>query len=206
MRGNRLPGTVTILDPNDWHVLGAFTVAWPEIYDLAIVPRAILAGVATGFRTNSARAREENQLAMFAAAGVQPQRLWAIGEPLPHGSLRATVRVTVPNAMKPREIRKLPCRVTNRGDALFVTAAPNPIHLCYRWYDEANEAVGAGDWLHTPLVKALAPNETIDTELVVQAPDRPGRYALAATLLQQNVAWFDDVDPANGQRTGVEVG
>jgi hypothetical protein len=201
-----VPGTVTILDRDDWSVTGAFDVEWPEIYDLVIVPREILAGVANGFRTNPTRVRERDQLALFDAAGVQPQRLWAVGEPIPRASLRATLDAAVPATMKPREIVGVPCRVSNDGDVLFVTAPPNPTYLCYRWYDMAGEQVGAGDWLHTPLGRALAPKETLSTTFLVQAPPQPGRYTLAATLLQVDVAWFDDVDASNGLRASVEVG
>jgi acetolactate synthase-1/2/3 large subunit len=201
----RPPAVVTVLDRADWSVIGTFALEWPEIYDLAIVPRELVAGVATGFRTNPSRVRQHDQFAMFAAAGVQPKRLWAVGEPLPHASLRATIDADVPPAMRAGEIITVPCRITNRGDALFVTAPPNPVHVCYRWYDGAGKPVGAGTWLHTPLGYALPPGEMAAGEFRVRAPEEPGRYTLAASLLQAGVAWFDDVDPSSGQRTGVDV-
>jgi acetolactate synthase-1/2/3 large subunit len=207
IRTNRPRATVTMLDRADWSFVGAFDVVeWPEIYDLAIVPREILAGVANGFRTNAGRVQELDQLALFAAAGVQPRRLWAVGEPLPQASMRVALDASLPAAMRTREITRVPCRVSNRSDAMFITAPPNPIELCYRWYDAAGDPVGAGDWLHTPLGRALAPGETVATEFLVQAPAQPGRYTLGVTLLQENVAWFDDVDAANGLRAQVDVG
>lgn len=199
------PATVTILARDDWSTIGEFDLEWAEIYDLVIVPRDIVAGVATGFRTNTHRVREQDQAALFDAAGVAPQRLWAVGEPIRRASLRATLRATVPTTMRPREIVEVPCTVANDADVIFVTAPPNPVYICYRWYDAAGEPVGAGEWLHTPLARALPPAERIAATFLVQAPEQPGRYTLAASLLQQNVAWFDDVDAANGQRTPVDV-
>jgi hypothetical protein len=200
-----VPATVTILDRDDWSVIGEFALEWPEIYDLAIVPREILAGVANGFRTNPSRVRERDQLALFDAAGVQPLRVWATGHPIPAASMRTTFVATPPAAMKPRAIVEVPYRVSNDGDAIFITAPPNPISVCYRWYDDQGEPVGAGDWLHTPFGRALAPQETASGTFLVQAPQQPGRYTLAATLLQENVAWFDDVDAANGHRADIDV-
>ena len=197
--------TVTILDRNDWSVLGEFALEWPEIYDLAIVPREILTGVANGFRTNPNRVRERDQLAMFDAAGVQPRRVWATGQPIPAASMHVTFAAMPPASMKPQAIVEVPYRVRNDGDAIFITAPPHPVSVCYRWHDADGEPVGAGDWLHTPLARALAPNETMSATFLVQAPQQAGRYTLAATLLQENVAWFDDVDASNGHRAVVDV-
>ena len=39
----------------------------------------------------------------------------------------------------------------------------------------------------------------------VSAPWEPGRYELRISPVQELVAWFDDVDPANGARFEVEL-
>ena len=142
---------------------------------------------------------------MFASVGVTPRRLWAVGEPLPLASLRATLEVAIPTTTNVDEIFILPCRVTNAGDAIFVSAPPNPVQLCYRWFDTSGEPVGAGEWIHTPLPHALSPGEEIDAGIRIAAPHIPGAYTLAVTLLQEGVAWFDELSAASGARGVVVV-
>jgi polysaccharide pyruvyl transferase WcaK-like protein len=125
--------------------------------------------------------------------------------PLPHASLRATLQLDVPQELRTGETIAVPCAVTNRGAATYASAPPNPVELCYRWFDGRGDAVGAGTWVHTPLPLPLAAGETTQTALRVAAPQHPGRYTLAVTLLQEGVAWFDDVDPGSGVRGTVTV-
>lgn len=70
-----------------------------------------------------------------------------------------------------------------------------PVHVSYRWYD------AAGTRLDVPASRAkfqpaLAPGASQDVPLAVVVPDQPGEYQLSLTLLQENYAWFDDLDPA----------
>jgi hypothetical protein len=82
---------------------------------------------------------------------------------------------------------------------------PNPVQLCYRWFDMDGQPVGAGSWLHTTLPCALPPKKTIKVDVRVAAPRVPNRYQLAITLLQSEVAWFDDIDERNGVRGLVSI-
>jgi acetolactate synthase-1/2/3 large subunit len=196
---------VTIVSRDDWSVVDEYEVEAAEIYDLVLVPEPLVAGAQIGFRTNATRVEQENQLAMFASVGVRPERLWAVGEPLPHASLKATLEAVLPATAQAAEVRVIPCRVTNHGDAIFVSAPPNPIQLCYRWFDASGDPVGAGDWIHTPLPRALPPGESIEAGARVGMPPEPGTYTLALTLLQEGVAWLDDLSPAAGVRGAVVV-
>ena len=197
---------VTVLDRTDWRTVDSFEIPdCVDVYDLAVGPAALAHGVETGFATNPRRARQEEQRAMFAAAGVVPRRLWAVGDPLPAASLRSVIDIAIPQAMTCGESMTLPCSVTNRGDAIYVSAPPNPVEICYRWYDEAGVTVGAGEWIHTPLPHALPPGVRLSTVMRVSAPRAAGRYTLAVTLLQERVAWFDDVDRESGVRGLVTV-
>jgi len=136
---------------------------------------------------------------------VTPHRLWAVGEPLRPASLRASFDAEIPAATVVGEVFVLPCRVTNSGDAIFVSAPPNPIQFCYRWFDASGAPVGAGEWIHTPLPHALPPGQTIEAACRIAAPRVPGTYTLAVTLLQEGIAWFDDLSPASGARGTVTV-
>jgi hypothetical protein len=128
-----------------------------------------------------------------------------LGEPLPPASLRASFHAELPATTVVDEVFILPCRVTNAGDAVFVSAPPNPIQLCYRWFDASGTPVGAGEWIHTPLPHALPPGETANAACRIAAPHVPGTYTLAVTLLQEGIAWFDDLSQASGVRGTVTV-
>ena len=196
---------VSLLNRSDWSVADSYQVDTAEIYDVLLVPKALAAGAAIGFRTNATRVEQQDQLAMFASVGVAPRRLWAIGEPLPAASLRASFDAEIPAAIVVDEVFLLPCRVTNTGDAIFVCAAPNPIQFCYRWFDASGAPVGAGEWIHTPLPHALPPGEAVEAAVRIAAPHVPGEHTLAVTLLQEGVAWFDDLSQASGVRGTVVV-
>jgi len=196
---------VTILDRSNWSVVDSYEVEVAEIYDLVLVPRALIEGVRIGFRTNATRVEQQDQFAMFTTVGVQPRRLWAIGEPLPTVSLRARLDGQLPSVADVDQIFIVNCRATNLGDAIFVSAPPNPVQFCYRWFDAAGAAVSAGQWIHTNLPHALPPGESIEAAIRIAAPHVPGSYTLAVTLLQEGVAWFDDLTPASGIRGTVVV-
>jgi hypothetical protein len=137
----------------------------------------------------------KDPVAVSRAAGAN--RLPASSNPLPHESLRATIVAEIPRSLRAGEVAVVRCSVTNRGNASYISAPPNPVQLCYRWYDEGGNPRGAGTWIHTALPRALGPGETASAAMRVGAPPLPGSYTLAVTLLQENVAWFDDVDPAS---------
>jgi len=177
-----------------------------EIEDLAVVPAELAAGVRIGSRTNSTRAQQEDQLAMFARAGVRPSRLWATGDPLPPwSSLRVRIRALLPREVSAGEILELPVIVENESDAILVSALPNPTQICYRWFADGGRAVDAGSWIHTPLPRSLVPSSTLEAMVRIAAPEAAGRYVLSVTLLQMDVAWFDDLDPSNATRGDVVV-
>ena len=124
---------------------------------------------------------------------------------LPHRSLRAKIEMTIPDRLSAGETVALPCVVTNRSRLTYLSAPPHPIEICYRWYDMQGAAVGSGTWLHTPLPKPLIGGASTEVTARIAAPPDPGSYTLAVTLLQEQVAWFDDLDPDSAARASVRV-
>ena len=107
--------------------------------------------------------------------------------------------------MRAAATRVLPCSVTNLGRCAYASAPPHPIELCYRWLGVDGAPIGAGTWIHTPLPRVLEPNETVRVAMRIEAPATPGRYTLVVTLLQEGIAWFDEVDPSCCARAEVRV-
>ena len=89
------------------------------------------------------------------------------------------------------------------GDA--VSGGKHPVFLCYRWFDAAGDLTEVGRSIHTPLPGALDPGASASLAMRIAAPRHDGRYGLHVSLLQSGIAWFDDVDPANGHVATVDV-
>jgi len=85
------------------------------------------------------------------------------------------------------------CRIENLGPAFLVSAPPHPVHISYRWV--AGSTSDEGD--RTRLPQSIAPKSSLECYLGVRAPAKPGAYELRVTLVQEGVAWFDDLDPRN---------
>ena len=63
------------------------------------------------------------------------------------------------------------------------------VNLSYHWLARKGEIV-VFDGLRTPLPRDLKPGESVDLKAAIQAPDKPGRYVLEVTLVQERSAWF----------------
>jgi len=196
-------GRITILERRTWDVVDTISLPTSNVYDVVLAPRALVAGLRTGFR----RAGEfvDDYAAVVLRTGVQQPAAWAIADPLPPAALGVSIELEPPRRMQLDEIAIVRCKVTNTGAATYASAPPNPIVLCYRWYDNTGSAVGAGTWLHSPLPAAIGAGETIDAAMRIATPDRTGTYTIAVTLLQEGVAWFDDLNPAFGIRAAVAI-
>jgi hypothetical protein len=66
-------------------------------------------------------------------------------------------------------------------------------------------AAGARDGLRTRLPAALPPHGRCRVRVLLLAPEEPGAWELRLTAVQEQVAWFDDLDPASGLRRRVDV-
>ena len=65
------------------------------------------------------------------------------------------------------------------------------VNLSYHWLGRNHETV-IFDGLRTPLPRDLRPGESVELNASIQAPDKPGRYILEITLVQESAAWFSE--------------
>ncbi len=197
---------IAVVCRRTWSLLGRLPLPCREVYDLLLVPAALLEGVRRGFRTNAQRAAEQEQYALFARAGIEPVRLWATGDPLPPEACRVHVAAEPPAVLEADADVELSCTLENAGRALLVSAPPNPVLLSYRWFE-----AGTGRWLAEPealrtrLPHTLVPGEPAACRMKVRAPAAPGKYLLRITLVQEHVAWFDEIHRENACEWRVEV-
>lgn len=182
-------------------------VAWPQL-------RALLheRAVVDLFCTFAAAGRAGRALDLPARGAVARARaaaaLAAAGRPRPRGPFLPEPRgEVVPGVdrlrLRPGEAATVQVWVTNTGDADLRSDHPHhPVHLGWRWRDTAGRIVGEGQRVG---LGVLRPGESTRVTAVVEAPAAPGRYVAALAPIQDRVAWFDDLDPANGATIEVQV-
>ena len=196
--------SVAVIDRVTWSVVERIALPCQEVYDVIRVPPELVDGVRRGFRTNPLRTAEQDQHALFAAVGVRPARLWAVGEPLPAGASRVQIRAIVPPELEADSIHEWECLISNEGNAILVSAPPHPVRISYRWVARHDPTV-ALEGTRTSLPDAIPPGEERRCAFTVRTPRCPGIYDLRVTLVQEGIAWFDDLDPSNAWGTTVVV-
>jgi hypothetical protein len=174
------------------------------VYDVAVVPAPLLAGLERGFRTNAVRTADEDQHALFRAAGVEPERLWAVSEPLPEEACRVDLDAEAPTKMRAGEGAQVSWTLTNRGGAVLHSAEPYPVHIAARWFSADGGGVLA-ESERALLPRAVPPGAEVSGTLRVEAPPGAGHRLLRISPVQEQVRWFDDADPANGVAVRVRV-
>lgn len=197
---------VVVLERATWDVVASVDVPAREVYDLAVVPAPIADGVRRGFGANATRMQEQAQRALFAAAGVTPERLWAISDPLPRAAQRATLHALepVPESVEPGALVETRWRVRNAGNAILTSAPPHPVELVSRWSLADGRGAAAGA-IPAKLPRSLPPGADVEVPLWLRAPTEPGSYRVRVTLAQRGVASFDEDDDGCAADADVEV-
>ena len=81
----------------------------------------------------------------------------------------------------------------NTGRETWRANGKRPVCLSYHWCDEGGRAVEY-DGLRTSLGRDVAPGERIRLHALLRAPQQAGAMCLMWTLVQEDVAWFDERD------------
>ncbi len=205
------PGTektaqIAVVSRKTWRLLDRLILPCREIYDLVVAPRSLAEGVRRGFRTNPQRVAEQDQYAMFDSVGVEPLRLWATGDPLPPEACKIKIGADIPATLPPDVLVELPCSVENLGQAILVSAPPNPVHISYKWFhSDTGLRVEGMEGFRTKLPHALLPHRPSSCKLKVHTPKTPGPFILRLTLVQEHIAWFDDLSASNLVSRSVQI-
>ncbi|WP_274918274.1 DUF4915 domain-containing protein [Streptomyces sp. WZ-12] len=221
---------VAVVDRQRWSLAGLLDLSAREVYALALVPDAVAAGVRTGFGTNATRVHEQGQRQLFDQLGVQPRRLWAIGDRLtPHES-RARLTLTGPQGTRhaprdtayqaaealasgadtavveaePESLITFACTVRNIGSALLTPAPPYPVRITHRWYDAEGKEVTTQS-LRSALTRSVPPGDDERVPMRARVPSAPGRYRLRVTLTQDDGEPFDLQDELSGTDVVVDA-
>jgi hypothetical protein len=95
------------------------------------------------------------------------------------------------------KIVEIPVRVKNisqetwNAETWTAGKVGNPVNLAYHWLDSTGKMIVL-DGIRTPLPNDLAPGSSVNLQARIQAPDQPGSYTLQFTMVQEQVAWFEN--------------
>src|SRR6476646_9176883 len=77
--------------------------------------------------------------------------------------------------LQPGQDTKIPVRIQNPGAETWSSVGQYPVTVSYKWYKDGQMLGIEGE--RTMLPAAVAPNQSVDTEVRVIAPGDPGKYA-----------------------------
>ncbi len=82
--------------------------------------------------------------------------------------------------------------IINKSNQVWLGDVVHPIYLSYHWLTISEEMV-IYEGIRSPLPETgISAGKSIDTEMIVEAPNQPGVYRLVLTLLQERIGWFED--------------
>jgi len=199
---NEHSSEVAVVSRRDWSVTARLPIPCREIYEVVVVPPEAVASVRRGFRTNPSR---------VAATGIAdlfhfrtPERVVWPDQPVATNECRVSINAIVSRRLPSNDRVEVPYSVTNNGRAVLGSGGVNPVMVSYRWFpeDHLGEAI---DGIRNSLPGLLFPGASVNGTLVVHTPSRRGRWRLRVSLVQEQIAWFDDLDSDNGIERVVEV-
>jgi hypothetical protein len=171
------------------------------VYDVALVPTAMVRGLRRGFDTNAERI--SGQAARRAWQPLESDRTScaAMGRPLAGIGSRVTLRVDGAAPERAGERTTVGVTVHNLGPPALATVPPHPVSLSYRWRRDGAQIDGE----RVSLGGLLDPGEETTLVMPLVAPEAPGNYRLDISLVQDGVFWFVDEDARNGVSFTVDV-
>ena len=191
-----LTGTASlaVISRADWKVVDRIPLPFREVSEVIIAPTRMVNGLRTGFRTNLLRVAEQDQLWMFQQEGMEPARLWAVSEPLEPRQFRVKVEAVAPETFVAAKLTLVDCTITNLGDGFLCTAVPYPVYISYKWsLTPVSQPMEHFEGIRTPLPATVPPAGQLSCKIEVLPPDVEGELILTITLVQESVAWFDEV-------------
>ncbi|TBR58589.1 hypothetical protein B4U84_22050 [Westiellopsis prolifica IICB1] len=91
---------------------------------------------------------------------------------------------------------KIPVIIKNTSNFIWSNKGIKHTNFSYRWIDFNGKIVNFnGNGKRTGLPYDLSPGDSTALNVVIKTPDIPGKYKLILTMVQENVAWFNDKNP-----------
>ncbi len=99
--------------------------------------------------------------------------------------------VELPQPVRAQSTHHIIVRLTKHSDGSWPARGDRPVHLSYHWLDRSGATV-IHDGVRTPIPDGISLEEPTPLVMDVQTPPAAGDFRLRLTLVQENVAWFED--------------
>jgi hypothetical protein len=107
----------------------------------------------------------------------------------PLSSFRQVLSSTTTSvALHPAQEVKIPVRIQNPGTETWASTGQYPVTISYKWFNGGQMLPIEGE--RTGLPAAVTPNQAVNADVRVVAPNQTGTFDLRITLVQEGVAWF----------------
>lgn len=90
----------------------------------------------------------------------------------------------------PSRLVNLNLIIHNNCKEKLASFEPYPVYLSYHWVNEKGEII-IHDGIRTALNIPILPGRYLDTFINIMTPDKPGKYYLQITMVQENCFWFE---------------
>lgn len=97
---------------------------------------------------------------------------------------------TTPKQVKPGETFKTNVNIKNNGFLTWEKPGNNRVDLAAHWYNRDTREVVQFDANRSNMPYNIERNQSVDVEMTITAPKKPGRYILAYDLVHEKVTWF----------------
>lgn len=112
------------------------------------------------------------------------------GQRLPTEAYRARILAPKRLQAEPGKELRIILIVENASSLTWPENKISGLFLASRWLNSKGKAVELG--ARVPLMADLAPAETVEVELSVRCPDKPGDWILELDMVDEGVAWFNE--------------
>ena len=97
---------------------------------------------------------------------------------------------TTPNKVSPGQQFTTQVKVTNNGFMEWKNKAEDRVDLGVHWYNRDTREVVIFDADSGELPNNINHGESATVNMIITAPEKPGRYVLAYDLVHETVTWF----------------
>jgi Glycosyltransferase Family 4 len=101
------------------------------------------------------------------------------------------LRMLGPSTVSPGTIFHISLELENASSRFVTSFPPFPVFLSYHWLSVDRSEMVCFEGLRGEIFPVLPPQGQHRYSTEVLAPDQPGHYCLRATLVQEQVTWFD---------------
>jgi len=111
----------------------------------------------------------------------------------------ATVGIQVKGAQRKMKVNEqvlLPISIWNNGVAAIPAEGKADGSLIvlatYHWFRQGEHTPLVWDGLRTKLPEDIGKGKSVDLQLILKAPEEPGKYTLVIDLVQEGALWFHE--------------